>query len=431
MTAYVDLPGSGTTRISTPDSAALSLLGDLDVRALISMVDWTPAAIQGILSHWNTAGNQRSWSFQVNTNGTLSLAWSVLGDATVITVNSTVAPVVANGSPLWVRVVHDVDNGAVGNDVLFYTSTDPITTALGAVTWVQLGTTVTTAATTSHHNSTTTPLIGAITVGSSIRLIGKVYVTEWRSVIAGTVVANPDFRSIAQSADGGLTFVGPAGNTWTLQTAALWVGPPGNVAATPNSATQITVSWDNLAAETGYIVERSPDGVGSWTNVSGTLAANTVSYANTGLDCATQYFYRVSAVFTVGTSAPGTVVNATTSGLVAPANPGATTISSSQIDVDWDDVASETGYRVERSLTGVGGWSNVSGTLAAGTTTYSNTGLTGSTQYFYQVIAQGAGCESTPSSVVDATTSSAPPAPIGAQRILRSPRYGLTRSHRN
>jgi hypothetical protein len=87
---------------------------------------------------------------------------------------------------------------------------------------------------------------------------------------------------------------------------------PGNPSATADSQTQITVDWDNVADETGYRVERSPDGTGSWVDVSGNLAADTVTYADTGLTCNTQYFYRVYSFNGAGDSAPSTVVNATT-----------------------------------------------------------------------------------------------------------------------
>ena len=87
---------------------------------------------------------------------------------------------------------------------------------------------------------------------------------------------------------------------------------PGNPSATANSQTQITVDWDNVANETGFRVERSPDGTGSWADVSGNLAADTVTYANTGLTCNTQYFYRVFAFNADGDSPASTVVNATT-----------------------------------------------------------------------------------------------------------------------
>jgi hypothetical protein len=104
----------------------------------------------------------------------------------------------------------------------------------------------------------------------------------------------------------------------------------------------------------------------------------------------------------------------------APSNPAAVAVSASQIDVSWDDVADETGYRVERSPNGSSGWVDVSGNLPAGTTSYQDTGLTASTQYFYRVIAFNAVGDSTPSTVVNATTQAGPTPPSGASVLPSS-----------
>lgn len=89
----------------------------------------------------------------------------------------------------------------------------------------------------------------------------------------------------------------------------------------------------------------------------------------------------------------------------APTNPDATAQSFSSILITWADVADETGYRVERSDDGSTGWTNVSGNLAADTTSYLDEGLDPETQYFYRVVAFNANGDSDPSSVVDDTTS--------------------------
>src|SRR3546814_18406335 len=79
----------------------------------------------------------RSFSFQVFTSGTLRLIWTTDGTAgTQVSATSTVAPTIANGDDLWIRVKFDVDNGAGGNDALFQTSTN-------GVTWTHLGNVVT------------------------------------------------------------------------------------------------------------------------------------------------------------------------------------------------------------------------------------------------------------------------------------------------
>lgn len=86
---------------------------------------------------------------------------------------------------------------------------------------------------------------------------------------------------------------------------------PTNPAASAAGQT-ITVTWDDVGDETGYRVERSADGSTGWADVSGTLAADTVSYEDSGLAGGTEFFYRVLALNAVGASDPSTTVSATT-----------------------------------------------------------------------------------------------------------------------
>jgi hypothetical protein len=75
------------------------------------------------------------------------------------------------------------------------------------------------------------------------------------------------------------------------------------------------LTWtDNATNETGYLVERSTNGV-DFTTVT-TLGANATSYSNTGLTASTQYTYRVTAVGVSLNSAPSNTSSATT--LAAP-----------------------------------------------------------------------------------------------------------------
>lgn len=69
----------------------------------------------------------------------------------------------------------------------------------------------------------------------------------------------------------------------------------------------------------------------------------------------------------------------------------ATVISDTQINLSWSDVANESSYKLEWSANGTSGWTQIGGTIATGTTSYSHTGLTASTQYFYRVSAIGDG----------------------------------------
>jgi hypothetical protein len=97
-----------------------------------------------------------------------------------------------------------------------------------------------------------------------------------------------------------------------------------------------------------------------------------------------------------------TVVPATPA---APSNLHTTAVTSSNIDLAWDDNSNnETGFRLERK-TGTGGtYSQLGGDLPANTTTFSDTTVDPNTTYCYRVKAFNAGGESAFSNETCATT---------------------------
>ena len=95
-----------------------------------------------------------------------------------------------------------------------------------------------------------------------------------------------------------------------------------------------------------------------------------------------------------------------------PSDLAATAVSSSQIDLSWTDNATdESAYVVERSLDGSTDWSQLTSTLPADSTSYSDTGLSGSTTYHYRVKATNAAGDSGYSNTASATTKAAAPGP--------------------
>jgi hypothetical protein len=107
-----------------------------------------------------------------------------------------------------------------------------------------------------------------------------------------------------------------------LQALSGWSGGGGlttiatpTLTATVISATQIDLSWTNVANESSYKLEWSANGTTGWTQIGGTIAANTTTFSHTGLTASTAYYYRVSAIgdgVTYATSGFGTA-NGTTS----------------------------------------------------------------------------------------------------------------------
>ena len=189
-----------------------------------------------------------------------------------------------------------------------------------------------------------------------------------------------------------------------------------NLAANATSQSSINVSWNPATDDVGidhYIVERCTGlSCTTFTQV-GTLTAS--PFIDSGLTASTGYSYHVRAVDAAGNmSGWSNVVGATTQAPPAPdtqapttpSNLSATAVSSSTINLTWtastDNVA-VTNYQVERCS----GSSCTTFTQAATSTTnsYSDTGLTASTTYRYQVRASdAAGNNSSYSSIASATT---------------------------
>lgn len=179
---------------------------------------------------------------------------------------------------------------------------------------------------------------------------------------------------------------------------------PSGLTAIPISASQINLTWtDNSTNETGFRIERKIGATGTYSQIA-TVWADITSYSDTNLLASTTYYYRVTAYNAIGSSAYTNEAN-TTTWLSPPSNLTATAVSSSQIILSWtDNSTNETGFRIERSNSSSGPFSEIA-TVGVGVTTYSNTGLSASTTYYYRVRAYNTNNISAYSNISSATTS--------------------------
>src|SRR5439155_6304442 len=118
-----------------------------------------------------------------------------------------------------------------------------------------------------------------------------------------------------------------------------------------------------------------------------TPVRNATAYSDSAnLSPDTQYFYRILATNAGGDSDYSTA-DAKTDVLVRPTAPSglaASAASSSQINLTWTDASNnETGFLIERSPDGTNGWSQIA-TPAANATSYSDTGRSPATTYYYR-----------------------------------------------
>ena len=193
---------------------------------------------------------------------------------------------------------------------------------------------------------------------------------------------------------------------------------PTGLTATAASPSGINLSWtDNSSNETGFAIERKTGASGTYAQV-GTTGANATSFSDTGLSANTTYYYRVKALNASASSSYSNETNATTQqvgALAAPTSLTATAASSSAINILWtDNSTDETGFSIERK-TGASGTYGQVATVNANVKSYSSTGLTANTTYYYRVRAINGSIYSAYSNEAHSTTQNPPPptAPTG------------------
>lgn len=198
-------------------------------------------------------------------------------------------------------------------------------------------------------------------------------------------------------------------------------GSPTGLAAVAVSPTQVNLFWtapasDGGSAITGYKIEVKK-GTGSFETLVANTAGTSTSYSHTGLTVGTTYYYRVSAINSIGTGTAGDA-SATPKETTTPTLT-ATATSPTQISLSWT-TPSQTyqqrinGYKVEEKV-----GSNTFKTIIENTgltTTYPVNGLVTGKPHTYVVSAifsLGASPRSNEASATP-TSTSAPPAGYSA-----------------
>lgn len=212
---YLDLP-SGIHSVSTPDAAALDVLGDIDVRADVAPNDWTIPQMLAI--RWGP-GNHFHWAFALHQDGQLVFWWTPTGASADKRWAISSIPVPAHqGERLVVRAALDVNNGSGGCTVVFSCARTP-----DAEAWTLIGDPVTPtgSGTTSLFNATAALYLGdnqlSLTPDGTSgidRLRGKAHGLRVYDGIGGTLKVNLDTDTQADAGDSSIT--DGTGLTWTV-----------------------------------------------------------------------------------------------------------------------------------------------------------------------------------------------------------------------
>lgn len=197
---------------------------------------------------------------------------------------------------------------------------------------------------------------------------------------------------------------------------------PTNLTATGGNAV-VSLSWSASTGATSYNVLRSTTNGGPYSSIAST---SSTSYSDTGVSNGTTYYYVVTASNSAGTSGDSNQASATPNVTIPPAPTNLTaTAGNAQVSLSWSASSGATSYNVMRSTTNGGPYSLVNSTSS---TSYTDTGLTNGTTYYYVVTASNTAGTSGNSNQASATPQSSD-FTITVSPTSRSVRHGRSTSY--
>ncbi|MBU4485608.1 MAG: fibronectin type III domain-containing protein, partial [Candidatus Delongbacteria bacterium] len=164
---------------------------------------------------------------------------------------------------------------------------------------------------------------------------------------------------------------------------------PSNITVTGISLTSARISWTDNSSEQKFIVERKLSSSTSWSEIGDVTGDKntgvTKTFTDNSVTAESTYNYRVYAVYDEASSDIIQSSNYTAT-LAAPTSLTAAVASETSIKLDWtDNSAYEDGFKIDRKVGAAGTWVTDYATVGASVKTYTNTGLTTGTTYYYKV----------------------------------------------
>lgn len=215
------LTGAANSYASTPDHTDFDFAGDFDIRIKCLPFQWAGATdvsseTQTLVARDDGAG-ARSWRLESQYDGEPLAAVSTDGTAwTGRTSSNAVEGLMGAVRPRWVGVVYDADNAAATGTFKHYSWEGDGDPPADITTWDLVKDTADTpAGPGAVANVTAGVQVGAANGTPDFQ--GVVYELQIRSGINGTVVADPDFTSVAA---GSPSVTDSTSKVWTVQSGA-------------------------------------------------------------------------------------------------------------------------------------------------------------------------------------------------------------------
>lgn len=172
------------------------------------------------------------------------------------------------------------------------------------------------------------------------------------------------------------------------------------------SKSSVSLSWTPVSGATSYkIYRRIPDE--SWAGLPSVATASSTSYTDNNLKNGQKYYYRVTAV----SSSVESEQSETAAVYTLPTEPSAlkaTSIKKSGLTLSWKSVSGADKYNIYRRLPGES-WAGRQPIGTVTSTSYTDSGLSAGTKYYYRVTAVNDGGEGEQSESLDVYTAPTEP----------------------
>lgn len=160
---------------------------------------------------------------------------------------------------------------------------------------------------------------------------------------------------------------------------------PTGVTAASNSYKSIKLTWTAITGVDGYKIYQKTDADANWTSLATVL--NGTTYISSGLTTGTAYYYYVTAFQTSASTNFEGAASTTVSARPAPEqvlNLRVTSSTFNSLSLSWDLCNGAAQYYVQRSTNADTGFTTIADSVT--TTSYTDTGLTCGTLYYYRVL---------------------------------------------
>lgn len=150
----------------------------------------------------------------------------------------------------------------------------------------------------------------------------------------------------------------------------------------------MTIKWKKVSGADGYYIYRSTKANGTYTRVGSVKGASKLTYVNQGVTTGKKYYYQVKAYRVVnGKKVTSSFSNAKAKATSLKKVSGitATPLHANKIQLKWTKVAGAASYNIYRSTKKTGTYTLVK--RGVKDTAYTNSKLTNSTRYYYQITA--------------------------------------------